>query len=457
MSKQIVERIYRPSSSSGAIPPTGNRRLRILVENGTPSLTNMGDVAMLQVLVSRIRRLCPDASIEVVTNAPELLLVYCPDAMPVSARGRKAWFNALLGDRIHQFLPRPVSYPVRNFERTVRCRWPSLAHAIIQSRMKLRQADGGEVSTYLDALFAADLVLLSGGGDINDTFRDFAMTLLDVLTIAFRRGIRTAVLGQGFGPIGDESLIARAKAVLPFVDIICSRESRAGVPLLHSLGVSPERIITTGDDAIELAYEARPRESGTDIGVNLRIADYSEVDSGVFNEIRPVLHNAARKHRASLIPLPIARHDCESDLKTIRQLLAGYDDTSDGGASLNSPFKVIKQTGRCRVVVTGSYHAGVFALSQGIPVVGLVKSPYYFDKFFGLAAQFGTGCQVVRLDDEKLGKKLAEAIDVAWGAAEHVRPALLEAAKKQIEIGQNAYQLIPGIMSEECRAVGATP
>jgi polysaccharide pyruvyl transferase WcaK-like protein len=429
---------------------------RIVVENGMHSLTNMGDVAMLQVLVSRIGKLWPNASIEVITDAPDLLAAYCPNAMPVPARGRKLWFahKAIFGDRVHRFLPRSASYPVRNLERTMRCQWPTLARAIIQSRMKLRRVDGTEVGAYLDSLFASDLVLFSGGGDINDTFPDFAMTLLDVMTIAFRRGIRTALLGQGFGPIRDQKLWARAKGVLPSVDIICTRESRAGVPLLHSLGVRPSRLITTGDDAIELAYDARAEELGTGIGVNLRVVDYSGVDSTVVERIRPLLHDAARKHGASLIPVPIARLDRESDVRSIRQILAGYDDGSDGGQNLSSPLKVIKQVARCRVVVTGSYHAGVFALSQGIPVVGLVKSPYYADKFLGLADQFGAGCQVIFLDEEQFREKLAEAIDTAWRAAEHLRLPLLEAAKRQIEVGWDAYRRVHELVEPERSAVG---
>jgi polysaccharide pyruvyl transferase WcaK-like protein len=50
---------------------------------------------------------------------------------------------------------------------------------------------------------------------------------------------------------------------------------------------------------------------------------------------------------------------------------------------------------RCRVVVTGSYHAGVFALAQGIPVVATAASRYYHDKFSGLADLFGGGGDIV--------------------------------------------------------------
>jgi colanic acid/amylovoran biosynthesis protein len=415
----------------------------------------MGDVAMLQMLVSRLGKLWPDGSIGVITDKPDLLSVYCPNASPITAQGRRTWFQdrGVFGGQVHRVLPARASFRVLDLEREMRWRWPSLARAVIQFRRKLRWMDSVGLDTYLDALFAADLVAICGGGGITDAFRDFAMTYLDVLAMASRRGIRTVMFGQGFGPIRDPKLLARAKAVLPSVDILCCRESRAGLPLLHSLGVSLDRVMTTGDDAIELAYEARARTLGNGIGVNLRVVGYSEVTLDLLEKIRPVLHDVARKHRASLIPVPIARHDRESDARRIREILAGYDDASDGGQNLKSPLKVIRQVGRCRVVVTGSYHAGVFALSQGIPVVGLAKSAYYVDKFLGLADQFGTGCQTIFLDDEQLGKKLRDAIDVAWSSAEHVRTPLLEAAKRQIELGWNACRRVYELVMANQRGV----
>lgn len=250
------------------------------------------------------------------------------------------------------------------------------------------------------------------------------------------------MFGQGFGPIRNSKVWARAKGVLPSVDVICTRESRAGVPLLYSLGVSPDRVMTTGDDAIELAYEARTDKLGSGIGVNLRASDYSEVGLNQIKKIRPVLHGSATRHHACLVPIPIAFHARDSDVRSIREILAGYDDASDGGENLNSPLKVIRQAGNCRVVVSGSYHGAVFALSQGIPVVGLAKSAYYVDKFIGLADQFGIGCQTIFLDDEQLCSKLAAAIDVAWSSAEDIKAPLLEAARRQIELGHDAYRRV---------------
>jgi colanic acid/amylovoran biosynthesis protein len=200
------------------------------------------------------------------------------------------------------------------------------------------------------------------------------------------------------------------------------------------------RVITTGDDAIELAYKSRSTKPGTGIGVNLRLAKYSEVNSGMLDIIRASLLEAARRYGIQLIPIPIAFHSLDSDVETIQNLLAGYDVTSDKWQSGRDPLFIIQQTGYCRLVVTGSYHAAVFALAQGIPVVALANSKYYTYKFLGLADQFGVGCHVLLLDDKQFREKFMIEIDKAWHSAEQVRPQLLLAAAKQIEMGYSAYQ-----------------
>jgi colanic acid/amylovoran biosynthesis protein len=101
---------------------------------------------------------------------------------------------------------------------------------------------------------------------------------------------------------------------------------------------------------------------------------------------------------------------------------------------------VIKQITRCRIVVTGAYHAAVFALSQGIPVVGLAKSPYVVQKFLGLADQFGTGCQLVFLDGSDLYQALLAAMEKTWMCADELRSSLQEAALRQIGASRRAYQ-----------------
>jgi colanic acid/amylovoran biosynthesis protein len=111
-----------------------------------------------------------------------------------------------------------------------------------------------------------------------------------------------------------------------------------------------------------------------------------------------------------------------------------------------TPAELVRRVGRCRVVVTGTYHGAVFALAQGIPAVGLAQSEMYFDKFRGLAAQFGDGCQIVRLDDTQFPQRTAEAIKELWLSAESLRPQLLASSARQIELGRSAYQRIHALV-----------
>jgi colanic acid/amylovoran biosynthesis protein len=152
-----------------------------------------------------------------------------------------------------------------------------------------------------------------------------------------------------------------------------------------------------------------------------------------------------------MIPVPISRVPREDDAVTIQRLIAGYNQVSGSVSDPDTFSKVIEQIRDCRVVVTGSYHAGVFALAQGIPVVGLAKSDYYRDKFLGLADQFGTGCESVFLTDPQWPGTLAAAIDKMWQLAEQARPQLLDAARRQVELSRAAYQHFRELISSQVR------
>jgi hypothetical protein len=84
----------------------------------------------------------------------------------------------------------------------------------------------------------------------------------------------------------------------------------------------------------------------------------------------------------------------------------------------------------------------VFALSQGIPVVGLSTSRYYDDKFEGLTAMFGTGLELVRLDEDGLEDRLRTAVRRLWARTPQLRPVLLERAVVQIDASNAVFDRI---------------
>ena len=398
----------------------------ILIEPSDYALRNSGDTAMLEVAITRLSALFPDASINVLSDVPGSFPRWAPHVQPIAATGRHAYIAQMMRGRAEG--KQPI------VRRGRAGRWlQRLAGAPAGPR-------SNEIQAFIDTVSRADLVIATGMGGITDAFPEYTFGLLSTFQLAIRYGAVTGMMGQGIGPLADADLVAHAKEILPKVDLIALREERAGKPLLCALGVSADRIVTTGDDAIEMAYERRAGKIGYGLGINLRAAPYAGVDGPIVARVREAVQHAARRLGVPVLPVPISRVQGEADHVTIRELLAGHDGTPDGGASIDTPRKAIDQITMCRTVVTGSYHAGVFALAVGVPVIGLAQSQYYIDKFRGLAHQFGVGCDVILLNTPDAESAIVAAIERGWHSAEAVRPKLLAAAARQVESGRDAYR-----------------
>ncbi len=424
---------------------------------GIAEYGNMGDVSMLQVVVDRLHVSFPNARIEVLTDSAENLARFCPAARPLDNRGRALWLaNGVLLGRYTGLVPRWFLALLVKLKGTVRYRCPNLLRSIVIRRLKHRNrpTDAEAVTAFTRALQSADLLLICGAGGFYDGCQAWNLDILELLEAAIQSDVPVVMLGQGFGPISDPLVLKRAAKLLPHVKFITLRGNRGSLAILRSLGVAESRVQTTGDEALELAYQARSEERGQGLGINLRFAGSADTDDDDIKSIRRVLQDFARRHSVSLIPVPIAMHTYSRDDLTIKQLLIGFDEQSDGGRTLDSPLKVIKQVALCRVVVTGAYHAAVFALAQGIPVVGLAKSAYFSNKFLGLEDQFGEGCQTVFLNEPLLPQRLNSAIEIAWQNADKLRAPLQAAARRQIDLSRKSYERVKELAAGCTRAIG---
>lgn len=422
--------------------------MRIIVATGLndrdAEYKNMGDVAMLQVAVARLQELWPDARVEVLTDSARELARYCPGATPLPRIGCRSWVeDRIVLGRLHDVLPAGISGALSRLKRLVRLRWPALLRFVLERRLSLR--DGGRrresLQKFLESLRAADLFAVCGSGGFADSCRAWNLFILNAMETALHRGIPVVMFGQGMGPLSDADVLARARRVLPRLTLISLRGSRGGASLLGALGVAPEKVLTTGDEATELAYTAACTP-GREIGINLRVAAYSPVNGDTVAMVGRILREFAQRHRATLLPVPIAFHDCADDRATIRQMLPETDRVSGWGDAPDSPAILIKQVARCRILVTGAYHAAVFAMGQGIPVVCLASSEYYIAKFQGLEDLYETGCTIVRLDQADAEERLADEVERTWNAADALRTPLLRSAAQQVKQSREAYRKI---------------
>jgi colanic acid/amylovoran biosynthesis protein len=420
--------------------------MEILVEPSEYRFLNAGDSAMTQVAMSRLRSMWPEAKIRVLTSHPELLPSYSPKVSPLINTGRLLW----LGENL---FPLPLGRKrCKSWSRSLSIRQPGIARRVRDLRYGRRGPhDGQLVEEFLTVARNASVFVVAGMGGLTSAFHGYTVMMLDTLFLLQALKVPTVLFGQGVGPF-DDNLREKAAAVLRNVDYIALREGRHGPALLRAWGVPEERWSVTGDDAVELALEHRRQQMGRAIGVNLRVSNYSAVTAGMAARLREPLLQTASELGAPLRVIPISRLPDEADAMQVERLLDGYAPVEYPDSAVDSPMRVIEEIGHCRIVITGSYHAGVFALSQGIPVIGLVASDYYQWKFDGLAHQFGEGCRVLRLEAPSLTLRLRTMFRELWDGAADLQPVLLSAAERQQEASRSAYSQVATLLRNRLEA-----
>ncbi|MFG1798116.1 polysaccharide pyruvyl transferase family protein [Nocardia sp. NPDC049149] len=423
--------------------------IRVLVENGEYWLRNRGDIAMMTTTVERLRARWPRARIGVLTHQPGILRALLPEVEPLCGPewnwGPDGWHG-----RVTRAAATVLVGPAALHWRAVTDGPKDRLRAL---RAAAKRRSGGDVSAEQlaaddefpveipAAVEQASLVLALGGGYLTDVDRYQAHRTLNLLEYAGAQGIPTALVGQGLGPLHDPELWRRATEVLPGVDFVALREGRRGPELLSRMGVAPERVLVTGDDAVEFGYRHRQPRIGEDIGLCLRVADYSRVSVAAQQTLGRVVRSSAVRFGAGVQPLIISEYASEDRLSTL-PLLAGAVDARPAVGRGGTPGDVARQVARCRVLVTSAYHLAVFALSQGIPAVGITASEYYDDKFHGLAQMFGTGLRIVHLNDPELDTALTEAVQQSWDEAAAVRDALQHKAVEQIDASRAGLERV---------------
>ncbi|MFE3952818.1 polysaccharide pyruvyl transferase family protein [Nocardia sp. NPDC059091] len=440
----------------------GAGKIRVLVDNGEYWLRNRGDIAMMVMTVERLREHWPHARIGMLTDEPHILRGVLPQAEPVPAHTGGHWGRDGIAGRleeaagVHLLGPaamrwRSATEVPKHYLRGAKNWARKEVHALTTGDREPEPAGPPDLPPVPAALADADLVIAQGGGYMTDVDLYQAHRTLNLLEAAQRQGIPNVMIGQGLGPMRDAHLLRRAAEVLPGADLIALREGRRGPKLLAELGVAAEKIVVTGDDAVEFAYRLRRPGIGTDLGLCLRISDYSKVSDSARDTLGVVVRREAAELNTALAPLIISEYDDEDRRHTL-PLLTGAASTRPVIGRAGTAQDVARQVSRCRVLVTSAYHLAVFALSQGIPAVAVTASQYYDDKFYGLADMFGAGAagaglRIVHLDVDNLDAELSRAIRQLWESAPELRDTLQQRAVEQIDAGRAGLDRVYGLVA----------
>jgi polysaccharide pyruvyl transferase WcaK-like protein len=398
--------------------------MRILIENGSHRLDNLGDLAMLQGAYNQLQSLWPNAEIMVVSHDQSKLNLHIPGATAVNPPFT-SWFSRI---NTLNFLHKPI------------------ASRLIQALSLTAKLPPGSLSRTMGILEGVDLVVMAGSGILADPFSAPAMLRLHLLRTAQDYGIPTALMGQGVGPLENAGLRNMVGEVFSQAGLISLRERKYGPRLLEEIGVTDIQPWITGDESLGLAHrDAVPRGRTDSIGLNLRLTSYTQLaqfDGGI-QQLGRMLNTAIKPLPASIIPISI--HQIDHD--NLQQGFSQLPLPERGSWHSHSLPQALREISGCRVVITSSYHAAVFALALGIPVVCLAASRYYRWKFHGLADLFPEGCEVVDLAHEEAAASLIETLEDLWASAATLKPVIWQRVEEQILWSETAYQQLAALLS----------
>lgn len=279
----------------------------------------------------------------------------------------------------------------------------------------------------------ADLVVAAGGGYLTDRYSDLAIAILERLRRAARRGVPTALLGQGLGPATRRRLLRTADATLPELGLVLVREGRTSPIWARAHGA--RTVVVTQDDALELAVRDRGATIGRALGVSLRFMHGHQ-----FTVARDLvaLRRIIEALGAPLVGLPVSQHR-EHDSAALTAVLGRpFED-------LPTMDALRVAAGECRVVLTNTYHGGVFALGQGASVVALYGSSYYRDKLLGLVHDFPGSVQALDVRGPDFEPLLARALTDAWAHADLLRPTISATADRWVATSRSAWQRLASL------------
>lgn len=395
--------------------------MKILVDHG--SSHNLGDTAMLEAVVARLRRLLPEAELFVIDNPSLRTRIWeLPHVFPQGTYLSRSLRPSLMAKL--RFFWRWDDFRLRITSRFLLALVGKLLPAGSVSLWYDKEVEGqprtlGEFCEPFDALHVV------GGGNLTETFYQhlFGRCCL-ILTFAEQRK-RVILTGQQLGPFTSrlsKTGLARALRKASFVGL---REPTDSWKFCREARLEPARFEAMGDDSLGLrpAHESVVREFLAQHGVhernflavNVRVARYASQHRKHLQMIATLIDRIAGDFRMPVVVLPIALNPWDSDVTWGKKLasamrLANVVVLNENGLT---PDLVKGLLGKAFGAIGVSYHFCTFALSQGVPAICLYDGDYYSQKARGLCGFWG---------DERLALPL-RTLD-AEVAADHIGQVL---------------------------------
>jgi polysaccharide pyruvyl transferase CsaB len=311
-------------------------------------------------------------------------------------------------DQLRQAIPGvELTVFTRNVEHTA-------ANHRVEHAMDARESLRDELVRAVERL---DLVLLGGGGILYD---DEAELYLHLPRIAQQLGVRTATYAIGAGPLQSRAGRRAVASVLAGAAAITVRDARSR-RLLEELGVE-RQITVTADPALLLEDGVVPsgvleREGidGERRLVGLSVREPGAAAAGLEPPLyhRLLAHAAdfvADRFDADLLFVAMERQDVRHAHRVIAEM--GLPDRARVLTGCYRPRELLGIVGRLDMAIGMRLHFLIFAALSGVPILGLP----YASKVSSFLQQLGLTAPQ-QIQPEHAGTLLA-AIDRTWDLRE---------------------------------------
>jgi polysaccharide pyruvyl transferase WcaK-like protein/SAM-dependent methyltransferase len=389
----------------------------VIADVGGAATYHVGDEAMLAANLAAFRRRLRGVRFTVVSCDPEETAAnygvdaIAPIGFPAAAEGSDAERQRLLDQVLRLTARRAVG------------------------GVSLGEPAGGVA---FNALAAATGLVVSGGGNLHDTWPEHVYERVALLRIAQALGRPSVLLGQGIGPELGEAHRELLAGSLPHARLVSVRDPHS-LALAASLGVDRDRLLLQRDDALFLEGEppAEPwlrdwaeEQAPPWIGLTIHPFVHPSRDDGSLARLAELLAQLAHATGARLLFLPhVASPDetkTPSDAAVGRHLAEQMPPGVELAVAPVLPaVQVAWLTRRAALVLSTRYHPVVFATSAGVPSIALYADAYTRVKLRAALWFAGLDGWSLPLRERGLSEELVALSLQAWREREFFRRTLL--------------------------------
>jgi polysaccharide pyruvyl transferase WcaK-like protein len=348
--------------------------VKVLLDHG--AYQNIGDVSMLETVIRQCRKRFPSLNLHVIKNDfPSDVwnfknVVTEPAYMPRPLFKKVLWFTK----RCH-------SYKTDRFFSKVFLSYYSKTTASTTLYYK------GEKMKVRDFCSRYDGYLVSGGGNLNDTFYKVLFSKLILIKEFLQLNKPVMLTGQQLGPFTSLFFKQVTIKLLKNVNFMGLRDPGESAALCRKHGL---KFNVMGDDSLQLEpaedsvvqhflseNELKPKGF---IAVNVRYADYAIQDERTLLHLASILQVLSNtlKMPLAIVPISFARHD--SDVQTAIHMQTHLKTLRVLRPSFFSPALIKGIIGQAFGAIGTSFHFCTYSLSQGVPAICIYKGDYYQQK-----------------------------------------------------------------------------